>query len=84
MQALASYADLAYTGGVSIHLKVRTHPQKVKKRFLVDNANRLIMQEMTLDAKNVPTRISFEGWGSGCALLQVSCSGSGSRGLTVG
>ena len=72
LQSLASYADLAFTGGVNIHLKVRTHPQRLIHSFRVSSANRLIMQEMILNAKNIPTRVHFEGRGSGCALLQVS------------
>ncbi len=72
LQALASYAELAFTGGVNINLKVRTHPQRLIRSFHVTHSNRLIMQEMILDAKNIPTRIHFEGRGLGCALLQTA------------
>ncbi|XP_033634887.1 uncharacterized protein LOC117296122 isoform X3 [Asterias rubens] len=72
LQSLASYAELAFTGGVNIHLKVRTHPQRRIQSFHVTHSNRLIMQEMVLNAKNIPTRVHFEGRGLGCALLQTA------------
>jgi Cu/Ag efflux protein CusF len=74
LQALSAYAELAFSGGVSIRLKVRTHPQRFHHVFQVNTVNRLLMQEVTLDAQNVPTRITFEGTGLGCALLQTAVS----------
>ncbi|XP_019615204.1 PREDICTED: murinoglobulin-2-like [Branchiostoma belcheri] len=69
LQALASYAEMAYGEGVDIEVQVQT-PEGLDKTFKITDTNSLVLQ--TVEIPVTPTDISVRATGQGCALLQAN------------
>lgn len=73
LTALARFAEHTVDGDLNILLSVESSQVQedwgTNQELMATNVNRLVLQQLYL--KNIPTTLTFQGTGAGCALLQV-------------